>query len=255
VREPLSNAYKEMLSHVFSKYIGEFDTAAEVGCGPHASFYKNFPEKFKSRWNMCDVNRDSAYVAKGEHENGEFIVADFHKMPFRDKSADVVAGFNSFETTKYLAVAINESYRTLRPSGCLLAMQDVIPSSFATIIKERERTGKDVVEAKVSMRDEDTPVLIKTKCGDVDVRSYHIGMLEEAGTISGLKTVFNRILESDGIYSRTAKHDIHTIRPGQKEFKNSFVDLAASPRFTYDPSIPEGYVRECVAANVLVMQK
>lgn len=255
VREPLSNAYKEILSHIFSEYIGEFGVAVEMGCGPHASFYKLLPERCKNRWTMCDVNGDSAYVAKGENKESEFLVADFHRLPLKDKSVNVVAGFNAFETTRYLDVAIKEAYRILKPSGFLFAIQDVIPSNFATIIKEHERTDKDFVEAKVSMKDEDIPILIKTEHGDVDVMSYHMGLLEEVGAKTGFSTVFNGILESEGLYSRTAKHDIYTIRPGQNEFKNSFVDLAASPRFTYDPNIPEGYARECAVANVLVMQK
>ncbi len=255
IRKPLSNAYKETLSHIFSKYIEEFGTAVEMGCGPHASYYNFLPEKFKSRWVMCDVNGVSAYVAKGENKESEFLVADFHRMPLKDKSADTVAGFNSFETTRYLDVAIQEAYRILRPSGHLLAIQDVIPSNFATIVKEHERTGENSIEVKVLVRDKETPVLIKTKCGDVDARSYHICCLEEVGAKTGFSTVFNGIMESDGQYPRTAKHDIKFSWKKENEFKNSFVDLAASPRFTYDPSIPDGCVRERTAANVLVMKK
>lgn len=191
VREPLSNAFKEMLSHIFSKYIEEFDAAVEMGCGPHASYYNFLPERCKKHWTMCDVNESSIGIAKIKHKEGKFIVADFHKTRFEDKTFGIVAGFNAFETTRYLDVAIKEAFRILKPSGYLLAIQDVIPSNFATIIKEHERTCKDI------------PVLIATKYGDVDVRSYHLGLLEEAGNNTGFKTIFNGILESDGHYSKT----------------------------------------------------
>jgi len=102
VREPLSNAYEEILSHIFSNYIEKSDISLEVGCGPHSSFYNFLPDMHKDGWFMSDINNISVHQSKKEHNEGQFFVADFHHIPFENETFDIVAGFNAFETTRYM---------------------------------------------------------------------------------------------------------------------------------------------------------
>jgi len=100
------------------------------------------------------------------------------------------------------------------------------------------------------------PILINTGCENVDIRSYHMKKLQDVGENLGLEVIFNGIIESDGIYPRTEKHDIETLKIFSKPEKiNSFIDLVTRPENTYDPSIPDGYVREYVAVNVLIAKR
>ncbi|NOQ37852.1 methyltransferase domain-containing protein [archaeon] len=255
IREPLSNAYEEILSHIFSEYIKKSDTALEIGCGPHASFYNFLPEKYKNGWLMFDINDVSVHQSKNEHDEGKFLVADYHQIPFKDESFDIVAGFNAFETTRHLNAAVSEAYKILKPQGCLLSIQDVIPSDFALIAEEDGTDEKDTTIETIFMKG-NIPILIDAGCGNIDIRSYHIGKLQRIAENSGLEIIFNGIIESDGIYPRTEKHDIETLRKSSDPEKiNSFIDLVARPENTYDSSIPDGYVRECVAVNVLIAKR
>ena len=255
IREPLSNAYKEILSHIFSEYIKESDISLEVGCGPHASFYNFLPDRHKDGWLMSDINNISVHLSKKKHNEGNFFVADYHQIPFKDESFDIVAGFNAFETTRYMKAVVSEAYKILKPQGYLLSRQSVIPSDFALIAEEYGTGEKDITAETIFMHG-NIPILIDSGYGNVDIRSYHIGKLQRIAENSGFKTIFNGIVESDGIYPRTEKHNIKTLRKSSDPEKiNSFIDLVARPENTYDPSIPDGYVRECVAANVLIAKR
>ncbi len=251
-RKPLSNAYKEILSHIFSNYIEKSDIALEVGCGPHSSFYNFLPDMHKDGWLMSDINNISVHQSKKEHIEGKFFVADFHQIPFKDESFNIVAGFNAFETTRYLKTTVSEAYKILKPQGYLLSIQDVIPSDFA-LITEKDET--DATIETIFMKG-DIPILINTGCGNVDIRSYHMKKLQDVGENLGLEVIFNGIIESDGIYPRTEKHDIEIFKILSKPEKyNSFIDVVNQPENTYDPGIPDGCVRECVAANVLIAKR
>jgi len=255
-RRPLQDVYQEIIEHLFSNYMPEVSSGLEFGCGPEASLYRLLPKKFSGKWIMVDINRSSPYQAKIFHAgNEDCLISSFHYPPFRNDSQVLIAGLNSFETTLHRRYVVKRLKELLRSRGYLLAMQDVLPSEFSTVIREFYRT-EGPVEVKV---DGETPILMKINDDWIDTRSYHIENLMNIGKSFGMKDIFCGIIESSGVYPKSDHHRImfldDNLEVDPNITDNSCCDVVSKFQRGKDPNIPDGFIKEKTAVNVLVLKK
>lgn len=262
-------AWKEAIDYIFTKFLDGANGGVEFGCGAKASLFKMLPLAIKPNWIMADVSGFTLTLAKRHQNEGEYIRGSFHNFPIKKESQEIVAGFNSFDTTMHVRRLMKEVQTSLKEGGYLLAMQDVIPNPSATLLVEFLRNGrKDVTfcQDKDVAEGDFNPVIIQTKAGEQDVRSYHQGALKEAGEKLGMRSIFYGIIESNTVDRWNAEHALRIRllkkfilddeRELEEEFgKNSFWDLVSKPGSAQSDDVKIGFVKELVAVNVLVMRK
>jgi hypothetical protein len=143
----------------------------------------------------------------------------------------------------------------LKEGGYLLAMQDVLPSEFTTVTREFFRTKGDV---KVKLG-EKIPIMMKTAKGWMDTRSYHVETLRRIGKSLGMRDVFCGIIESSGIYPQGEHHNIlflnDYLQMDPTIDDNSFSSTVSKFIRYRDFDVPDGFMKERTAVNVLVLKK
>ncbi len=268
VRAPLIHAYTELVHHIFSKYMPEVSGGVEFGCGPQNSFHSMLAKDLQKNWVMVDVQPSSVFIAKDnifvpkrniakkKNSNGRYCVGSFSYPFIKNGSQELVAGFNSFETTMHIEHVMNEMYSILKKGGYLLAIQDVIPSEFSTLLREYTKRKASIN----TMSNDATPILMDTDNGLCDLRSYHIEDMKKIGESLGMNTIFSGTIESFGLYKRNGSHDIPKLDKEDLSFsedstKNMFYDLVSSFSAGTDPSLPAGFVHEAIGVNALILKK
>lgn len=103
----------------------------EVGCG--SGFVSLYFAKRGYQATCLDVNKFILEVAEKNFEqegvNGEFVVGDAEKLPFKTGSFDVVTSFGLLEHFEDPSKAISEMIRILKPNGLFFA--DIVPNRFS----------------------------------------------------------------------------------------------------------------------------
>ena len=122
-----------VIKHLVSKNGKTPKTILEVGCNAgHLSglLHTIFP---KAKITGIDVYDQSIVEAKKRYPAITFKVADAHKLPFRDKSFDLVVCSETIEHVVDPAKVFHEISRVLKPGGEVLVEMDSGSALFRTI--------------------------------------------------------------------------------------------------------------------------
>ncbi len=99
------------------KYLPYSKRILDIGCGD-AKYFIKLIDKFEE---FCGIELSKVHFisAKKIFPNADYIVANGSKLPFKDKSFDVIISFGAFEHDN-IDLIFGECYRVLKGNGVLL---------------------------------------------------------------------------------------------------------------------------------------
>ena len=222
--------------------------AMELGCSADVSMYRFVAPHFFGKYVGLDVHPESAAHAKSS-TSLDVICASYHQIPLADDSVNLLIEANAYDMTRCLVQALREAYRVLRPGGTFIAFQDVIPNAIATLGCTRAAEAKKAYFRDGIDQDAQglrNPVLLFVDGEMLDVRSYHIAKVREAGASAGFGIIQEGILEaSDAVEASGRIHQRFT-RVDHRCAKYIYLP---------DSKIISGTRMVLTQANILVMQK
>jgi len=111
-------ALKKMLKGSVKGYL------LDIGCADGTTtlqIHKYFP---KLKITGLDYYQKAIEFARRTKPQIKFVIADVHKLPFRNNSFDIVSAIETLEHLQNPKLALSEIYRVLKPRGYLVVVQD-----------------------------------------------------------------------------------------------------------------------------------
>ena len=96
----------------------------DIGCADGTTtlqIHKNFP---RLEITGLDYYQKAIEFARRTKPKIKFVIGDVHKLPFRNKSFDIVSAIETLEHLQNPKQALSEIYRVLKPKGYLVVVQD-----------------------------------------------------------------------------------------------------------------------------------
>ncbi len=92
----------------------------DVGCG--SGYFTKLAVDKEVNVTGLDASTELIAEAKKRVSNADFLVGEMEELPFKEKSFDVVCGFNSFQYAANVKNALMEAKRVLKDGGKLATM-------------------------------------------------------------------------------------------------------------------------------------
>ena len=253
------------------------ENGAEFGSGAYGVFHNYFLPNKNGNWTQFDIN--PGYVehnrkrSKGLFRKPPNIeVGNIYKMPLEDSSVDAIAGLSAWDSIYFYEKAIGEVKRCLRPGGRFLHCQDLHPSEMPLVMTEAKKRmergmGSDVPCEFTRINVSDVPFIIELKpyLISIDSLDYGFARLGEyltkhlAGLFSdaGFRIELADELQREALverheFNKELKKNFGGVHKGKE---NVFVTAYGKKEGKYDPSIPEGCIKQLSAMDVLIAQK
>jgi len=105
----------------------------DIGCADGTTtfqIYKNFPNL---KITGLDYYRKAIEFARRTKPQIKFVIADVHKLPFPNRSFDIVSAIETLEHVQNPHEALAEIKRVLKPGGFLIIVQDTNSLLFRSI--------------------------------------------------------------------------------------------------------------------------
>lgn len=96
----------------------------DIGCADGTTtfqIHKYFPNL---KITGLDYYREAIVFARRTKPQIKFVIGDVHKLPFRNRSFDIVSAIETLEHLQNPKQALSEIYRVLKPKGYLVVVQD-----------------------------------------------------------------------------------------------------------------------------------
>ena len=196
----------------------------DIGCGTGG-----FCEMaLKKNITVTGIDISSQFIeeAKRRIPVGTFLTAKMEQLPFDDKSFDVVCGFNAFQYSTDLQIALQEAKRVLTPSGQLIILIWAEEStceiaSFLKTVKSRLQPAPSESRNPFALSKDDKLEQVLSDAGFFKIKSeivalhWHytnvqtalkgllsLGALSHTIEYNGIDTVQEAILQSIGNYKQ-----------------------------------------------------
>ncbi|GEM_PF-609529 len=142
VQKVLAPGTEKVLSREIKSVLGVANSRKrylDVGCGP---------QSLLSSFHLAPVGVDRvhAYCRSFQKAGGRAVTASATRLPFQDRSFDMVWNFGMFHhlSDEMVGQAITEMLRVVQPSGCVVVFDGVMPESawrhpFAWLARKLDR--------------------------------------------------------------------------------------------------------------------
>lgn len=134
---------KKIVEETLNEYVNEKDEhIVEVGSGV-GEMSKMVPEDIEKRMIHTERNPDFSKIHKERGGEVEVADADVEKLPFKDESADVVAGYAMFDTLFNSEKSAEEIKRILKKDGKFIHFLD-LEHNADVLIEDHKKQGEIV---------------------------------------------------------------------------------------------------------------
>ncbi len=140
-RTLFARATRELFRGLYRKYFQGDEKVLEIGSG--IGFLKRHFPNHQGTWIQLDAESTFLREAQRKHPQGVYMTASAYKLPFSDKSVDVVIGFNAYDNFFDLEPAMKEAARVLKQGGLFLHMMDLKPNTEVLEAYLREKNFSD----------------------------------------------------------------------------------------------------------------
>jgi 2-polyprenyl-3-methyl-5-hydroxy-6-metoxy-1,4-benzoquinol methylase len=156
------------------------DSILDIGCAGGHITVKMARYIPAARIIGIDIYKEGIEYAKELYEDGEFIVADAHKLPFKNETFDAVISTESLEHVADPKLVLSEAKRVLKRNGELVVEMDSGNLLFNTVWYLWTKLGRGRVwkESHLTMFNSKKLVNMIASCGFIikEEKVTHLGM-------------------------------------------------------------------------------
>lgn len=140
---------KEIVGETLAKYVSKDNKIIEVGSGI-GEMANLVPKDIEERMVHTERNPEYAKMQKEGEEEREVADAEVERLPFKDESADVVAGYAMFDTLFNSEEAAEEIKRILKKDGKFIHFLD-LEHNADVLIEDYKKRGEIVFPSPMMM--------------------------------------------------------------------------------------------------------
>ena len=272
---------RQLVEGVLDQFLdGKPLRTAEFGCGVYGRFYNYFLSKqHKSGHIQFDINpkfveTNKRFTLYNFFKWPDVYVGNIYDMPLEDKSVDAIIGLSSWDSIAGPERTVPEIKRCLKPGGYFMHFQDVIPADYPVLIAEiRKREGRrlepkfecEYICRTISpidgyyFREELLVGVESIDTGRVETSSRYLTQnLADVCKEGGMEVCLNEELSTTAMQKKR-RHNRLSWRIRVIDNCNGKNVIGVAPcddvNYSYDSSIPLGYVKTSAKMDVLVVRK